>query len=106
MVSSKEILEIESSFCLLIPEQLSLLKVFLFLDINYIGFSATVMPINVFFLPISQFGRYFSIWLFEVVSRTILVLTGHQEGGEDIPQLVLTGPGRRKMVRWSEQSQG
>ena len=49
MVSSKEILEIESSFCLLIPEQLSLLKVFLFLDINYIGFSTTVMPINVFF---------------------------------------------------------
>ena len=35
MVSSKEILEIESSFCLLIPEQLSPLKVFLFLEIHY-----------------------------------------------------------------------
>ena len=93
MVSSKEILEIESSFCLLIPEQLSPLKVFLFLKIHYNVFNAYQCV-----LPISQFGRDLSIWLFEIVIKTIRVLTGHEEGGQDIPELVLTGPGGGEMI--------
>ena len=50
------------------------------------------------FLPISQFGRDLSIWLFEIVIKTIRVLTGHEEGGQDIPELVLTGPGGGEMI--------
>ena len=50
-------------------------------------------------LPISQFGRDLSIWFFEIVTKTIRVLTAHKKGGEDVPQLVLTGPGGGEMVK-------
>ena len=90
MVSSKEILEKESSFCLLLSEQLSALKVFLFLEINC-RFSH-----NQSVLPVRQFGGDVDVGtrFLEILPRTVWVLTGHEEGGEDVPELVLTGPVR------------
>ena len=43
--------------------------------------------------PLCQFGGdvEVGIWFLKVLPRTVRVLTGHQEGGEDVPELVLTG---------------
>ena len=96
MVSSKEILDTESSFCLLISEQWSPLSDFLFLKmIIYLW------PVshNQWVLPLGEFAGDVDvgIWFLEILPRTVLVLTGDQEGGEDIPELLLAGPGRGEM---------
>ena len=62
-----------------------------FFSWNFI-FLVRLAKANESVLPVRQFGNVeVGIWFFEVLPRTVRVLTGHQEGGEDVPELVLTG---------------